>query len=187
MRAKAYERSAQLLRGARDVGAQFDEAALMQAEAELVAAGGLAVPPLGSIELLSSQDYYEIEQLYTHHNQAIDNGRAEEWAATFTPDGVFKKRFVGRQALMRFVQEWRASGASRQHWNGHLSITGTSGAARASVYVTVVDTSVKPVVVLSTDVYSDDLVKTSEGWRFKSRVVEPARAAPPRRAPGTSR
>jgi hypothetical protein len=141
----------------------------------------LMAAPLLAAEL-SPQDHAEIQQLYAKYNHAIDSGNSEEWAATFTPDGVFNNRFTGRDALIGFVNNWKVNGTSRRHWNSNLIVTATAQGAKGSVYLMLLDVSIKPAGVLSTGVYSDELVKTAEGWRFKTRAVKidaPAQPAPP--------
>jgi hypothetical protein len=133
----------------------------------------VAAVPAALAEPLTTQDYLEIQQLYSKYNQAIDSGNAEEWAGTFTRDGVFNNRFTGREALIGFVNTWKANGLTRRHWNTNLVLTGTGQGATGSVYLMLMDVGVKPATVLTTGVYSDELVKTPEGWRFKTRVVKP--------------
>ncbi len=144
-----------------------------------------ATPPL------SAQDNFEIQQLYARYNNAIDNGDAEGWAATFTPDGVFNT-FSGHDALVGFVKMWREKlgGATRKHWNTNLQISGDSKEATASVYLMLVDFGTKPASILTTGMYSDSLVKTKDGWRFTKRTTKgdvapaaPAPAAAPPAAP----
>jgi len=136
---------------------------------------------------LSAQDYFEIQQLYARYNIAIDNGDAEGWAATFTPDGVFNT-FSGHDALVGFVKTWREklNGATRKHWNNNLQITGTSREATASVYLILVDFSTKPPSILTTAAYTDSLVKTKDGWRFTKRTTKGDSAPPAPSAPAAS-
>jgi len=136
---------------------------------------------------LSAQDYFEIQQLYARYNIAIDNGDAEGWAATFTPDGVFNT-FSGHDALVGFVKTWREklNGATRKHWNNNLQITGTSREATASVYLILVDFSTKPPSILTTATYTDSLVKTKDGWRFTKRTTKGDSAPPASNAPAAS-
>jgi len=131
---------------------------------------------------LTTQDYIDIEQLYSTYNQAIDTGDAQGWAATFTPDGSFN-RFVGKDALVGFIDQWRdkMGGANRRHWNTNLKITGTPEGASGIVYLMLMDVSTKPVSVINTGTYTDTLVKTADGWRFKTRTTHsdtPPPAAP---------
>jgi uncharacterized protein (TIGR02246 family) len=133
---------------------------------------------------MTAQDYFEIQQLYARYNHAIDSGDAEGYADTFTPDGVFNNN-TGREALVKFVKDtWvgRMNGATRQHWNTNLMITGDSKQAKGSVYLMLVDLSTKPVSVMTMAMYDDQLTKTPQGWRFTKRqtkrVGPPAAAAP---------
>ena len=136
---------------------------------------------------LSAQDYFEIQQLYARYNIAIDSGDAEGWAATFTPDGVFNTS-VGHDALVNFVNTWRAklNGATRKHWNNNLQITGNGNEASGYVYLMLVDISTKPASILTTATYTDSLVKTKDGWRFTKRTTkgDTAPAAPSAPAAG---
>jgi SnoaL-like domain len=151
----------------------------------LFAAASWAAAPM------SAQDNFEIQQLYARYNNAIDSGDAEGWAATFTPDGVFNT-FIGHDALVGFVKMWREKlgGATRKHWNTNLEISGDSKEATASVYLMLVDFGTKPPSILTTGMYSDNLIKTKDGWRFTKRITKgdvapaaPAAAAGPPAAP----
>jgi hypothetical protein len=158
------------------------------AAAIATAAIALASANLQAAEL-APKDYMEIEQLYAQYNHAIDSGDAEGWAATFTPDGTFN-RFVGHDALVGFIGTWREklNGANRRHWNTNLRIVGTPEGANGSVYLMLMDVGTKPVSVISTGMYTDSLVKTKDGWRFKQRTTKsdtpPAAAVAPT-APAT--
>jgi hypothetical protein len=138
---------------------------------------------------LSAQDYFEIQQLYSQYNNAIDSGDAEGWAATFTPDGVFNT-FVGHDALVNFVKTWREKlgGATRKHWNNNLQIRGNSKEANASVYLLLIDFSTKPPSIVGTATYTDSLIKTKDGWRFTKRTTkgDTAPAAPSAPAAGAT-
>jgi uncharacterized protein (TIGR02246 family) len=152
-----------------------------------LAAGIMFAGTCSAASGLSAQDYFEIQQLYARYNIAIDNGDAEGWAATFTPDGVFNT-FSGHDALVGFIKTWREklNGATRKHWNNNLQITGTSKEASASVYLILVDFSTKPPSILTTATYTDSLVKTKDGWRFTKRTTKGDSAPPAPSAPAAS-
>lgn len=120
---------------------------------------------------LSTQDYIDIEQLYSSYNHAIDSGDAQAWAGTFTPDGTFNK-FTGHDQLVGFIQTWKEkmNGGNRRHWNTNLRILPSKDGASASVFLMLVDVSTKSIV--ATGMYSDTLVKTAGGWRFKTRQTK---------------
>ena len=127
---------------------------------------------------LSTQDYIDIEQLYATYNHAIDAGDGEAWAATFTPDGTFNK-FTGHDQLVGFIQAWKEkmNGGNRRHWNTNLRIVPSKDGASASVLLMLVDVNTKSIV--ATGMYNDTLVKTANGWRFKTRQTKMDTAAPP--------
>ena len=129
-------------------------------------------------EGLSTQDYIDIEQLYATYNHAIDSGDGEAWAATFTADGTFNK-FTGHDQLVGFIQQWKEkmNGGARRHWNTNLRIVPSKDGASASVFLMLVDVNTKGIV--ATGMYNDTLVKTSHGWRFKTRQTKMDTPAPP--------
>jgi hypothetical protein len=122
---------------------------------------------------LSAEDYIEIQQLYARYTRTIQMGEpyAEEWAATFTADGAHGRR-VGRAALVQLARDYHAksNGANLRHFVGSLVIEGTALGATGSCNSLVVDISLTPPAVVRAAVYSDVLVRTSEGWRFKTRT-----------------
>jgi SnoaL-like domain len=146
----------------------------------IAAAAAMLVGTSWAAETLSTQDYFEIQQLYARYNIAIDSGDAEGWAATFTPDGVFNT-FSGHDALVGFIKTWREklNGATRKHWNNNLQVTGNSKEASATTYLMLVDLSTKPPSILMTGSYTDSLVKTKDGWRFTKRMTKSDVTAPP--------
>ncbi|MDP9007399.1 MAG: nuclear transport factor 2 family protein [Pseudomonadota bacterium] len=159
------------------------KAALVVLVAAAVGAGAGPAPAAGAAGALSAQDSVEIQQLYAKYNIAIDNGDAEGYASTFTPDGVFNQ-FAGHDALVNFAKMWREklNGATRKHWNNNLQISGNSKEASGFVYLMLVDISTKPASILTTATYTDSLVKTKEGWRFTKRTTKadaPPAAPPP--------
>lgn len=122
---------------------------------------------------LTADDYAEIQQLYARYNNAIDSGDAEGYAATFVPDGVFNT-FTGHDALVGFIHDWREkmNGGNRRHWNSNLLINPTPEGASGSVYLLLVDISMRPPAIALAAKYDDQLVKTPQGWRFKKRTTK---------------
>jgi hypothetical protein len=131
---------------------------------------------------LTSDDLVEIQQLYATYNWTLDAGDAEGYAATFTPDGVFNNN-VGHDAIVKFANTFHAGlGAHVHHWNTNLMILPTAEGASGQVYLVLVDFATKPASIATSATYSDELVKTAQGWRFKKRAtkgdVAPAAASP---------
>lgn len=121
---------------------------------------------------LTAEDLTEIDQLYARYNWAIDAGDAEGYAATFTADGVFNTH-VGHDAIVKFAQTFHAGlGARVRHWNTNLMVVPTATGAHGQVYLVLVDFSTKPATIAASASYSDELVKTAQGWRFTKRATK---------------
>jgi SnoaL-like domain len=117
--------------------------------------------------MLTPQDHAEIQQLYSQYYLTIDAGDSEAWANTFTADGVFNST-RGHGALVEFI---RRGGTDRplRHLHSNLKLVPTAAGADGHVYVVQIDITAKPISVATYSRYDDKLVKTVEGWRFKSR------------------
>ena len=121
---------------------------------------------------LTAQDIVDIQQLYARYNWALDSGDSEGYAATFTPDGVFNNN-VGHDAIVKFADTFHAGlGAHVRHWNTNLLIQPSPEGASGQVYLVLVDFGSKPPTIATSASYSDQLVKTAQGWRFKKRATK---------------
>jgi SnoaL-like domain len=58
-----------------------------------------------------------------------------------------------------------------RHFNANLLITPTPEGAKGSVYLLLFDARNVPATIVETAIYEDTLVKTSQGWKFKKRLV----------------
>jgi len=54
--------------------------------------------------------------------------------------------------------------------------------ASGQVYLVLVDFATKPATIVTSASYSDQLVKTAQGWRFKKRATK-GDIAPPAKPP----
>ena len=121
---------------------------------------------------LTPQDYMEIEQLYAKYNWTLDSGDSEGYASTFIPDGVFNTN-VGHDAIVKFATGFHAGmGSHVRHWNTNLLLNATPDGATGQVYLILVDYGTKPPTIATAATYSDELVKTGQGWRFKKRATK---------------
>ena len=126
---------------------------------------------------LSAEDHAEIVQLYATYNLALDGGDAQGWADTFVEDGVFANN-TGRAALVAFAEGFTEQQAGHaRHWNTNIHLTKTADGAAGTCYLMLMNAGARPHSVIVTGTYHDTLVKTSDGWRFTSRQVEPDPAA----------
>jgi hypothetical protein len=126
---------------------------------------------------LTTQDRVEIQDLSARYARLLGSCAAEEYADLFAPDtGYFASNIrgevVGRERLMALVR-------SERHCTNPAPPAGNAGAATATPRpvptVSVEITSTGPIgrAELGAKVgqYDDEYVKTSKGWRFKSRTV----------------
>jgi len=128
---------------------------------------------------LTADDYAEIQQLYARYNIALDTGEPEDWASTFTPDGVFMNN-SGHDGLLKFATDFKKRNAGRtRHWNTNLLITPTPEGASGTCYLFMFDISTRPATQAASGRYQDTLVKTASGWKFKARKVLPDPAPKP--------
>ena len=134
----------------------------------VVACGGVtsSYAQQGGSSSLTADDYVEIQQLYTRYNYAIDDGEVEAYVAFYTSDGSFND-FSGHDGLRTFMNG--RTGGTRRHWNTNLVIKPTPEGASGAVYLMFLDVGVQPPAVTGAGRYEDTLVKTAEGWRFKTR------------------
>ena len=119
---------------------------------------------------LTGEDYAEILQLYFTYPMVLDARDAEGYADLFTPDGTFNDN-AGRAALVSFVRSRPASGL--RHAPLTPMVIATPEGAKGSVISLFVDASQNPPTIPRVILYTDTLVKTPQGWRFKSRVTGP--------------
>ena len=134
---------------------------------------GLAlVPPAYGQQTLTAQDRAEIQELTARYARALGGCAAEEYADLFAPDsGYFASNIrgevVGRDRLIALVR-------SERHCTNPAPAT--NGAAQARPAPTVAIESTPAGVTGRADLgnvgrYDDEYVKTTKGWRFKSRTV----------------
>ena len=134
-------------------------------------AGPAAAQPAANGSL-TAQDLVDIQQLYARYNWALDSGDSQAYAATFTPDGAFNNN-VGHDAIVKFADTFHAGlGAHVRHWNTNLLIQPAPGGAAGQVYLVLVDFGTKPASIVTSASYSDEIVKTAQGWRFKKRTTK---------------
>ncbi len=118
----------------------------------------------------NAQDYLDIQQLYAEYNHALDASDAERFAALFSEDGSLAGN-TGRDALVQVIrgteQLWQGKW---RHLYSNLVITPTTDGANGTSFLFAYDVTTKPATITNTGIYTDKLVKTSQGWRFKQRT-----------------
>ncbi len=125
---------------------------------------------------LSTEDHISIQQLYARYNHAIDSGKGDAWAATFTKDGVFSSAtgtFTGAEALAGFANGF-AQRLKARHWTNNLIVEAAGNGATGSCYLILFRLTPgeqPPAGILATAIYNDELVKVGPDWRFAKRTV----------------
>jgi len=119
---------------------------------------------------LSANDMDEIRNLYAHYNLVLDAGESEAWADTFTEDGTFGTS-EGRTELIAFADGFHEQNPQSRHWNTNLHVTPMADGAAGTTYLMLWNVGVRPASIILTGIYTDALVRTPDGWRFKSRQV----------------
>ncbi|MBV9010711.1 MAG: nuclear transport factor 2 family protein [Pseudonocardiales bacterium] len=132
----------------------------------------------GSIDVL----YHQIQQFYAHQMQLLDEGRVEEWAASFTEDGVFAANAYpeptrGRTAIYQAAQEitndLSAKGITRRHWLGMLALDPRDdGSVFVRSYAQVLETPRGGATVLRIITVCEDLLcHDGKQWLVRNRQV----------------
>ncbi|MEU8941345.1 nuclear transport factor 2 family protein [Streptomyces goshikiensis] len=141
------------------------------------APAGTAVTGLSPAEL-----YFQVQQFYARQMQLLDDGKAEEWALTFTEDGVFAANAHPEPAVGRAVitaaartatDQYAAGGVQRRHWLGMVSVEERGAdSVFARCYAIVIETERGGQATLRVSTRCDDeLVRENGQWLVKHRQV----------------
>jgi hypothetical protein len=125
---------------------------------------------------LSTEDTLAIQQLYARYNYAIDSGNGSGWAACFTPEGTFTSSASGTVEGTGALETFATGFAQRlkaRHWTNNLVINAAEGGARGTCYLMLLrlGSGEHPTSILTTAIYTDELVKQGGEWKFASRNV----------------
>ena len=141
-------------------------------------APGIASP------LVAGETYLQVLQFYALQLKILDNGDTEQWAQTFTPDGIFEAADMpepirGRAALARAVEYQNAKhqGLILMHWVGQLTVEPLEDdAVRAHSYAMVY--IIPATTLLEGEVHfrhhtlcDDELVPHNGTWLVRHRRV----------------
>jgi hypothetical protein len=126
---------------------------------------------------LTAADYIEIQQLVARYAYAVDmhGGDGSAYAALFTPDGAFGTEVKGTAQLAELAARTnkdRSGPAFARHFVTNVMIKPSPEGATGRSYLVALDISEarKPTTILHGGHYDDVYVKTSQGWRIKSRT-----------------
>ena len=125
---------------------------------------------------LKTDNIVEIEQLLARYTKAADIDPSETMREIFTENGSFvvdamDLKITGIDNIIAYFTESRTNSSGGVfHITSNLIIDISGDSASASSYLTVMQSGeeIKPLTIGR---YSDELVKTSRGWRLKTRTV----------------
>ncbi len=137
---------------------------------------------------LTAMDYAQIEQLYAHYNHYIDSGKDEgrAFANLFTPDGILD---TGSPALGAVRGNAALAGLARtigapppavkaSHYAVNIMIDPSPEGATGSAYLLMISSPERGTSATGlSGIYTDTLVRTPDGWKFKTRKVSPVTPA----------
>jgi hypothetical protein len=133
---------------------------------------------------LTAEDYIGIQDLVARYPFALDADTDEgtSYANLFTPDAVFSQpRTEGRENLAKLAVAQPHGPQYARHFIANHAIDAAPGGATGKEYLVVVDIDApgKPGKVFLIGHYDDTYVKTTAGWRFKTRTFVTARPGTP--------
>ena len=151
----------------------------------LVVVAGMLSEPGSAQGTLTTDDRVEIRNLYNKYNHYIDNVKdnVEAFASIFTEDAVFETNIAvgtrtGHEDLAALARQvGSATKVSPGHLVWNVVIDPSPEGAIGSAYYGV---TVRPheegteVRGWAWGIYTDRLVKTDDGWKFKYRRYTPS-------------
>jgi hypothetical protein len=147
----------------------------------------IAPAPAGKqLSSLTAADYLEIQQLVARYPYGLDTGAdtGRLFSDVFAIDGIFAggpSKVEGREKLAAFASGHRPGQGPlyARNFSTNVMIRPSGDGAVGKAYAVVLDIGEgtgKPSSVLNGGHYEDTYVRTSEGWRIKSRQFLPSRS-----------
>jgi uncharacterized protein (TIGR02246 family) len=108
--------------------------------------------------------------------QACDDGRFDDLAALFTPDGTFTvmgATHTGRDDIKAFISAGQPPELRGKHIcaNSLVDIDASGATATGTVDYIFVGRTSEGLQITSAGRYNDTFVRTDDGWRFRSRRI----------------
>ncbi|MET9882669.1 nuclear transport factor 2 family protein [Streptomyces sp. NPDC006430] len=132
--------------------------------------------------LVSGELYAQVQHFYAHQMQALDNGRLEEHANTFTEDGTFALTpgaapAVGPDAILEelrlFMKQFESDPTQlRHHFNQIRLAPQEDGSIASTVYALIVRTRPAEAPEVGPSIVIHDVIDmTDDRIRLRSRSV----------------
>ena len=118
--------------------------------------------------------YSELVQFYAVQAHALDEGRAQQWAASFTEDvkyGDLAGRAAVRSAAVDEAVRLAAEGVVRRRLVTNVRVRSFDDHVRADAYLLVVDTVAGRSVIRAAGEFSDEVVASEGTWSVRRRRI----------------
>ena len=123
-------------------------------------------------------DHLEIQQVINLYASAIDKHQWSALDGVFTDDAVANfigiGVFEGRQAIADLIASVLAQCSATQHLIGNINIVVSGDTATATCYLSALHVGLGDYAAETLTVwgeYSDELVRTANGWRIAHRTL----------------
>lgn len=119
-------------------------------------------------------DRIAIRELTARYNHAFDDVDPDAWAGTFTADGelvVHEGRTTRGHDALRALVERAGYGFVHITTDAVIDVAGDEARQVCTVLTAKRTREPKTATFSSTGRYRDELVRTSDGWRFRRRSV----------------
>ncbi|MFF5706505.1 nuclear transport factor 2 family protein [Streptomyces sp. NPDC012794] len=133
--------------------------------------------PSAGEDYVSAELYARIQQFYAGQMAMMDDGRAEEWAATFTEDAVFPPSVTSRagraDSARAHAEKLLREKTDLRHWLGMLDVRPQpDGSLHARAYVLTARTvRGEELRITASVVCRDRLVEEDGRWRVSERTL----------------
>ena len=130
---------------------------------------------MGSVT--KNEDKLMIQELMARYNFALNFGDEEAWVDCFTKDGVFECPFgthKGSSALHQYISERTAERHEHpvRHMLSNIIIDVQDDRASVKSYLLMLQVLPEGMQLLTTGIYTDDLVKIGGAWCFCHRKLQ---------------
>jgi ketosteroid isomerase-like protein len=123
-------------------------------------------------------DHLEIQTVLNLYASAIDKRNWSQLEQVFTPDAVANfigiGQFEGRQAITDLISSVLMQCSVTQHLLGNINIEVSGDTASATCYLSALHVGIGDYAAETLTVwgeYSDELVRTADGWRIANRTL----------------
>jgi len=121
---------------------------------------------------LTSEDVTDIQQLYAAYCHLIDEGRSEEFADLFVPEGSIESggsAVAGTEKLAAFAESVPGATPGIRHVTLNVMVEGGGDEAEGRAYLFAYTSSKEGTVVRATGVYRDSFRRVDGTWKYVAR------------------